>query len=49
MVLYTVAMGVAGEPIAPGNLKGGAVNKNLDRLCDLSQFASGDRCHISPK
>jgi hypothetical protein len=24
---YTVATGVAGEPIAPGNLNGGAVSK----------------------
>jgi hypothetical protein len=31
--VQTVAIGVAGEPIAPGKRKGGAVSKNRERWC----------------
>ena len=46
---YTVPIGVAGDPIAPGRRSGGAVKKNLERLCSRSQLASGDKCQISPR
>lgn len=45
----TVAMGVTGEPTAPGNRNGGAVSKNRWRCWARSQCASGVRCQISPR
>ena len=45
----TVAIGAAGEPIAPGKRRGGAVNKNRERPWARSQLAKGVRCHNSPK
>src|SRR5690349_21609870 len=39
-VLYTVAIALAGEPTAPGNRSGGAVNRKRERPCARSQSAS---------
>src|SRR5205823_9859444 len=45
----TVAIGVAGEPTAPGRRSGGAVSKNRLRPCARSQRASSVRYHSSPR
>ena len=44
-----VATGVVGEPTAPGNRKGGAVNKNLERPLLWRALANSERYQISPK
>src|SRR5277367_3674901 len=45
---YTVAIGVTGEPTAPGRRSGGAVKRKRERPCSRSQFASGVSRQISP-
>lgn len=46
---YTVAIGVTGEPMAPGNLSGGAVSKKRCRSCACSQSARSRRYQSSAK
>ena len=47
---HTVAIGVIGDPTAPGNLSGGAVKKQRDRLLASSQAATrGARPVVSAK
>ena len=46
---YTVPIGFAGEPTAPGRCKGGALRKNRYRLFAFSHSASSVKYHISPR
>ena len=43
------AIGVVGQPTAPGSRNGGAVSRNRLRLCSRSHAASSCRYHISPR
>src|SRR3989441_3264353 len=47
--IQTVAIGVAGEPTAPGRRSGGAVSRKRLRPCSRSQRASAVRYHSSPR
>ena len=44
----TVAIGVTGEPMAPGRRRGGAVSMKRVRWCSRSHWASSRRYHSSP-
>ncbi len=46
---YNVAIGVTGEPTAPGILRGGAVNRQRKRFWRRISAASSDRYHSSPR
>src|SRR5690606_2071129 len=46
---HTVAMGVAGEPTAPGSRSGGAVRRKRLLPCARSHRASSVKYHISPR
>src|SRR5207245_5976567 len=46
---HTVAIGVAGEPTAPGSRRGGAVRRKRLRPCARSQRASSVKYHSSPR